>query len=58
MTETVFERVLRLAAEERDARETRPLSAAMIKAAEAHKARYREKYLFTDELYETALPEA
>lgn len=46
--ENVFERVLRLAAEEREARETRPLSAAMIKAAEAHKAKHREKYLHTE----------
>lgn len=48
MTNTIFERVLQLAAEEREARETRPLSAAMIKAAEAHKARNREKYLHTE----------
>lgn len=57
MTETVFERVLRLAAEEREARESRPLSAAMIKAAEEHKARHREKYLFSDGAYETTLSE-
>lgn len=59
MTETVFERVLRLAAEEREARESRPLSAAMIKAAEAHKARNREKYLYTEGAqYDTTLSEA
>lgn len=56
--ENVFERVLRLAAEERAARETRPLSAAMIKAAEAHIAKHRERYLYSEEVVcETPLPD-
>lgn len=45
----VFERVLRLAREEREARETRPMSAAMVKAAEAYIVKNRAKYLFTED---------
>ena len=48
MLENVFERVLRLAAEERDARQTRPMSAALIAAAEEHRAAHRADYLFAD----------
>ena len=48
MTENVFERVLRIAAEEREARQTRPMSAALIAAAEQHRTMHRADYLSGD----------